>query len=748
MLHATQSTICLIWLTALACAFDEVPKPGSPPAFRPVSRPAVPVVKGAGITPIDSFILASLKSRQLGLNPEADRSTLIRRVSFDLTGLPPTLSEIEAFRADKSPGAYNAMINRYLDSPQYGVRMGKLWLDAVGYADSNGYFNADTDRPLAWKYRDYVVKSLNGDKPYDQFVREQIAGDELAAFTPGGDITPAMVDALTATHFLRNAPDGTGESDGNPDEVRTDRFTVLEGNIQNMVNSLLGLTIQCARCHDHKFEPITQAEYYSLQALLFPVYNPDKWLKPNDRVVTAGTRQEREAWQRRTELVDKQVKAAQAGLAGFAEPLREQLLDERLQGLDSPTRISVMDAVKTPKEKRTTAQHGLLKNHAKLVEIDDEALIKRFPEYGALRLLVQKTVAEREKERPKPQEKLSAFVETDASPPVHHLLKRGVHSKPGEEVQPGALAALTAPNRPFVVDPRPAGRVSTGRRTAFARWVATAENPLFARVMVNRIWQHHFGIGLVATADNLGLSGAKPSHPELLDFLASEFIQGGWSIKKLHRQIMLSAVYRQSSAPRDGLDAIDPDNRLLARFPLRRLDAEAIRDAMLHVSGDLDTRTGGPYVPSKRTAEGIVEVSDGADGARKRSIYLQQRRTQVVTFLQLFDAPAMVSTCGKRTLSTVPLQSLTLLNSEFARARAKSMAARLAREAGADSTKRLTHGFQLACGREPDKAEQALCEQFMAGQRKVFAGLNNAEDRVWADLCQMLMASNAFLYVE
>jgi hypothetical protein len=266
--------------------------------------------------------------------------------------------------------------------------------------------------------------------------------------------------------------------------------------------------------------------------------------------------------------------------------------------------------------------------------------------------------------------------------------------------------------------------------------------------MVNRIWQHHFGIGLVATADNLGLSGAKPSHPELLDFLASEFIQGGWSIKKLHRQIMLSAVYRQSSAPRDGLDAIDPDNRLLARFPLRRLDAEAIRDAMLHVSGDLDTRTGGPYVPSKRTAEGIVEVSDGADGARKRSIYLQQRRTQVVTFLQLFDAPAMVSTCGKRTLSTVPLQSLTLLNSEFARARAKSMAARLAREVGADSTKRLTHGFQLACGREPDKAEQALCEQFMAGQRKVFAGLNNAEDRVWADLCQMLMASNAFLYVE
>lgn len=748
MHHATRSTIGLMWLTTLVCAFDEVPNPSSHHAFRPISAPFVPAVKGAARTPIDRFILSSLESRHLGFNPEANRTTLIRRVSFDLTGLPPTLSEIEAFRADQSPGAYDAMVDRYLESPHYGIRMGKLWLDAVGYADSNGYFNADTDRPLAWKYRDYVVKSLNADKPYDQFVREQIAGDELAGFTPGGDVTPPMVEALTATHFLRNAPDGTGESDGNPDEVRTDRFTVLEGNIQNMVNSLLGLTIQCARCHDHKFEPITQAEYYGLQALLFPVYNPDKWFKPNDRVVTAATRQEREVWQRRTEWVDKQVRAAQAGLAGFAESLREQLLDERLKGLDSPTRVSVVDAVKTPKEKRTAVQQGLLKAHAKLVDIDDNVLIKRFPEYDALRLQVQKAVAEREKDRPQPLEKLAAYVETDASPPVHHLLKRGVHSKPGEEVQPGVLSALTTTKNLLRIDSRPVGQVTTGRRTALARWMASAENPLIARVMVNRIWQHHFGTGIVATADNLGLSGAKPSHPELLDHLAVEFIKGGWSIKKLHRQIMMSAVYRQSSASRDGLEAIDPDNRFLARFPLRRLDAEALRDAMLHVSGDLDTRTGGPYVPSKRTAEGTVEVSDATDGARKRSIYLQQRRTQVVTFLQLFDAPAMVSTCGKRTLSTVPLQSLTLLNSDFARSRAKSMAARLAREAGTDSAQRLTHGFRLVCGREPDTAEQKLCEQFMTRQRQVFAGQNHAEERVWADLCQMLMASNAFLYVE
>src|SRR5262245_26748424 len=267
----------------------------------------------------------------------------------------------------------------------YGVRWGKLWLDAAGYADSNGYFNADSNRPLAWRYRDYVVRSFDADKPYDQFVREQLAGDELAGYRPDGDVTPAMVEGLTATHFLRNAPDGTGESDGNPDEVLTDRFTVLEGNAQNLVNCLLGVTIQCARCHDHKFEPISQKEYYALQAILFPVYNPARWSKPNDRVVTVGTKVEVATRQRLSEQIDRQVKAAQAGLAAFAETLREQLLDERLKDLDAPTRSAVLEALNTKKEKRTTAQKALLGKHAKVVEITDDVLAKRFPEYGELR---------------------------------------------------------------------------------------------------------------------------------------------------------------------------------------------------------------------------------------------------------------------------------------------------------------------------------------------------------------------------
>ena len=716
------------------------------PTFRPVARPKVPDVKGPVRADVDRFIVAALEAKKLGLNPEADRPTLIRRVCFDLTGLPPTIAEIDAFLTDKSADAYEKMVERYLASASYGERWGKHWLDAAGYADSNGYFNADSDRPLAWRYRDYVIKSFNADKPYDQFVREQLAGDELVGYTPGGDVTPAMAEALTATHFIRNAPDGTGESDGNPDEVRTDRFTVLEGNVQNVMNCLLGVTVQCARCHDHKFEPLTQEEYYSLQAIFFPVYNPERWSKPNDRVVSVGTKAELAAVQRKNELIDRQVKAAQAGLQSFVEPLREQFLDERLKDLPPETRTQLIEATKVAKDKRTPAQVALLKTHSKATEFSDDELAKRFPEYPALRDRVKQTIAEREKDRPKPPEKIAAFVETDPKPAVHHLLKRGQHNQPGSEVDPGVPASMVTAKNSYTIT-TVVGRVSSGRRTALANWVTSPENPLFAKVMVNRVWQHHFGTGLVATSDNLGMSGAKASHPELLDFLASEFVRSQWSVKALHRLILTSAAYRQSSASREGLDAIDPDNRLLARFPVRRLDAEAVRDSMLHISGELDARAGGPYVASKRTPDGVVEIPESLDGAKRRSVYLQQRRTQVVTFLQLFDAPSIVSTCGKRSPSTIPLQSLVLLNSEFARLRAKAFAARLLRDA-TDNEKRLTLAFRLMAGREPLEAERVACVKFLAKQQELFAKDKDADMRAWADLCQMLLASNTFLYVE
>lgn len=740
--------VAIGWLASTALVGAAEPRPETHWAFRPVARPNVPQVRGDARTAVDRFIRAALEAKGIALNPEADRATLVRRVAFDLTGLPPTVAEIDAFLSDRSSNAYERMVERYLASPRYGERWGKFWLDAAGYADSNGYFSADSDRPNAWHYRDFVIRSFNADKPYDRFVKEQIAGDELVGFTPGGDITPNMVEALTATHFLRNAPDGTGESDGNPDELRVDRLSVLEGNVQNVMNCLLGMTIQCARCHDHKFEPLTQEEYYGLQAILFPVYNPDKWAKPNDRVLAVGTRAEVAAYKEKTALIDRQIKAAQNGLTAFAEALREQLIGERLKDLEPAARAAVIEAAKAPKDKRTAAQKDLIKKHAKAVEISDEDLAKRFPEYATLRDRVKQTVAEREKERPRPLAQLAAFVETDPNPPAHHLLKRGDRGSPGKEVTPGVPAALCTKANTYHVGERPNDYVSTGRRTAFANWVTSPQNPLFARVMVNRVWQHHFGTGIVATPDNLGVSGAKPSHPELLDYLAAEFMANGWSIKSLHRLILSAAVYRQSSAPRPELETVDPDNRLLAHYPVRRLDAEAVRDSLLSVSGELDPGAGGPFVPSTRTPEGTVEVAENVMGAHRRSVYLQQRRTQVVTFLSLFDAPSIVTTCGKRTPSTVPLQSLAMLNSEFVRARARSMAHRLATEVGEDADKRLMLAFRLTAGREPLAPERQACEKFLNAQRDVYAKEKDPADRAWADLCQMLLASNAFLYLE
>ncbi len=719
-------------------------------AYRTPVRPAVPSVPHPprARTVIDCFIEAALTDKKLCLNPEADRATLLRRVSFDLTGLPPTPAESEAFLADNAPGAYERVVERYLASLHYGERWGKYWLDGAGYADSNGYFSADTDRPLAYRYRDYVIRSFNEDKPYDRFVREQLAGDEMAGYQPDGDVTGAMVDLLTATHFLRNAPDGTGESDGNPDEVRTDRLTVLEGTVQVTMSCLLGVTIQCARCHAHKFEPIQHDEYYRLQAIFYPVYCPERWKPPNDRLVTVGPRAKRQEYQRRLETIDRQIKALQTSLETIAAPLREQLREERLQKLEATQRAEVRKALETPMEKRSAEQQALLKAQAPALEISDADLGKRFPEYVAVRKQIHKAIAARKKDHPEQLEQIAAYVETDPNPPVHHVLLRGQHNAPGPEVQPGVPAALCTPANTYHIDPRPAGRISSGRRTAFARWVTSPENPLFARVMVNRIWQHHFGVGLVATPENLGQSGAKPSHPELLDYLATKFIRSGWSVKAVHRLILDSAVYRQSSATREEALKADPDDRLVWRFPLQRLDAEAIRDAMLSISGELDQRIGGPYVPTQRLPEGNVEVDEKRADARRRSIYLQQRRTQVATLLELFDAPAVVTNCTYRNTSTVPLQSLALLNSNFALARAQAFAARLECEAGLDVEKRLSLAFRLACGREPAAEETEAAKRFLSAQAELFGQDKDGHRRAWTDFCQMVLASNAFLYVE
>ncbi|WP_435010281.1 PSD1 and planctomycete cytochrome C domain-containing protein [Tundrisphaera lichenicola] len=662
-------------------------------AFGPQRSPEPPAVRDSSRVrnAIDHFLQSALELKGLTIGPEADRATLIRRVSMDLTGLPPTPTEIRRFRDDPAPDAYERLVERYLASPHYGERWGKLWLDAVGYADSNGYFNADTNRPLAYRYRDYIIRSFNEDRPLDRSLREQIAGDELVGYRPGELPDRSMVEGLVATHFLRNAPDGTGESDGNPDELRADRYAVLEGTTQVIGSALLGMTIQCARCHDHKFEPITQRDYYAIYAILAPAYNVESWVNPSGRIIDGpGEPGEIEAWEARSRRIDSEV----------ADLTAEPALNDPFQPL-SP----------------------------------DESKV--------LRQSIQKLFGRKES-RPG---RISPIAEPAGNPPEVPLLKRGLYGDPGPTVSPAPPSVLSDPDNPFEPKPIPGG--TSGRRRAFAEWLTrpgSRASALLARVIANRLWQGHFGVGLVPTPENLGYSGAPPTNPELLEFLATGLARDGWSAKSLHRMILFSAAYRQSSVPDPSVLEIDPDNLLLGRFPLQRLDAETIRDAMLVVSGELDEREGGPYVPTTVTSDQEIVVEDQADGAHRRSVYLQQRRTQVLSMLSVFDAPSIVTTCTRRTASTMPLQSLSLLNSRFVVDRARGFSDRLRREAGEDPDRRISRAFLLATGRPPVEEERSAALKFLALQPGRYAGQPDAEDRAWVDFCQMLLCSNAFLY--
>lgn len=712
-------------------------------AFLPPLRPATPSVTNETWVrnEIDRFVLARLEQATLTPSPEADRATLIRRLSFDLIGLPPTPEEVKAFVADNGPEAYEKMVEGLLASPHYGERWGRHWLDVAGYADSNGYFDADTDRPLAYKYRDYVVKAFNDDKPFDRFIEEQIGGDELAGYQADGDVTPEMVEPLIATHFLRNAPDGTGESDGNPLEQKVDRYSVLEGTVQIIGSAFLGLTVQCARCHNHKFEPISQEEYYQLQALLRPAYDPEHWIKPNDRALPVALRSVRQENKRQTEKFERESKALKESLEGLIAPFRKLAVEENLARLEEPIRAKIREAFETKEKQRTEEMKALLKKHETLVQIKDDDLGLRFPDLAASYRALKDALRKKEAERPAKLPQIAVLTEPAAEPPRHHLLVRGIYANEGREVQPGVPAALCSADNRFSLK-------SSGRRLTFARWLTSPKNPLVARLIVNRIWQRHFGEGLVSTVDNFGVTGAKPTHPELLDYLATEFIGSGWRVKVLQRLIVGSATYRQAGARRATAYAVDPENKLLWRFRLQRLDAESLRDAMLFVAGELDPAIGGPFVPAEKTEEGQFVVPEKNPGAKRRSLYLQQRRTKPVTLLDLFDGAQMNPNCTRRSAATVPLQSLALLNSDFVRARAKALARRLLEDAGDDPGPAIRQAFNRCLGRDPNADERIAAAEFLKTQSLQYTDKAHLRESVWSDFCQMLLASNPFLYVE
>lgn len=699
--------------------------------------------------PIDRFVARRLQEAGATLEPAAERPALLRRLSFDLRGLPPTPEELARFVSDTRPDAWERWIETFLSSPDYGERWGRHWLDIAAYADSNGYFNADSDRPLAYKYRDYVVRSIQTEKPFDRFIQEQIAGDELVGYARGGDITPDMVEPLVATGFLRNVPDGSGESDGNPLEVKVDRYTVLEGAVQQIGSAFLGITLQCARCHSHKFEPVKQEEYYGLQAILRPGYDPENWLKPNERVLVVGTQAEREASEKAIRQHERDSKTLHEAMEALLAPFRKQRIEENLKSLDEATRKSVQQALEKSEKDRNDAMKQLLKSHAALVEVSQEDLEQRFPDYAAAQRPLQHALSRLDATKPVPLDRIAAFHEPAKAPPVHRLLVRGNHATEGDAVEPTVPVSLTIKTGFRPGSPEPSH--TTGRRLALARWLTAPDNPVVARVLVNRVWNYHFGQGLVPTLENLGQSGGKPSSVDLIDWLASEFVRSGWSLKHLHRLILTSGTWRQrvrAEVPETvpGLLKVGPS----------RLDAEALRDAMLAVSGELDRKVGGPYVPIRVEGDGQITVDEKKTGAHRRSLYLQQRRTQPPAMLQVFDGPAHNPVCVQRVQSTVALQSLALLNSEFVRLRSKAFARRLLGDevgGGQDlsneaTESRLALSIRSAYGREPSSRELELGREFLRRQMAIYPESPERRLNAWTDYCQMILASNEFLYVE
>lgn len=672
-------------------------------SFRPIQRPVPPKVDGSKHrveNPIDEFIAARLDEAGLMMAPPASREKLIRRVSFDLIGLPPTPAEIEFFVKDQDPNAYENLLDRLLQSLHYGERWGRHWLDLARYAETDGY-ELDAVRPHSWRYRDYVVRSFNEDKPYDRFVREQLAGDEL---------WPGDPEALTATAFNLLGPDMVDSSD----QVQR-RFNTLNDMTDTAALTFLGLTMGCARCHDHKFEPLSQRDYFRLQAF----FNPAKF----QREKPIPTQAQREAHERAMAAYNAHPKLRE--LAALEAPVREQIYERKLAALSPEAQV----AHRTPAAKRTSEESNLVLETLKHLEISEQDLTKELSsELKKKRKALQEEI--RKVPKPEPLPKTMALEKGGAAKTF--LLHRGDYTQPREEVAPGLPEVLSR------------NACGGDARTALADWIASPSNPLTGRVMVNRIWQHHFGRGLVATPSDFGTRGEKPSHPELLDWLASEFIRTGWSIKRMHKLMLLSATYRQSSDLQDEtrLDRAlrhDPENRLYWRMNRLRLEGEVIRDALLAISGRLDRRLGGPGVFPAIPKELFAGAAGWKSSERevdhcRRSIYIFARRNLRFPFLEVFDAPDSNLSCAMRERSTTAPQSLTLLNSDEVLAAARLTAERI--ESSAKSADdRIKLGFRMVLGRTPSSPEAAIAREFLASSPL-------------HEFCRGLFNLNGFLYVD
>ncbi|MDR3633681.1 MAG: PSD1 and planctomycete cytochrome C domain-containing protein [Isosphaeraceae bacterium] len=721
---------------SLPAGIDITPEDRAYWFFEPLRRPQPPTfAPGDRVrTPIDAFVLARLRERGLAFNPDADRATLLRRASLDLTGLPPTIAEVDAFLKDTSADAYERAVDRLLDSPRYGERWGRHWLDVAGYADSDGDGVTDTPRPHAWRYRDYVVKSLNADKPFDRFVLEQLAGDELVP-RPWANLTPDQVELLAATGFLRNAPDATASGGGDAEANQ-----VVADTLKIVGSTFLGLSVGCAQCHDHRYDPIPQSDYFRLRAVFEPALDPAHWRRPGQRLVSLYT----DADRARAGQVDAEAAVVRKELEEKTRVHVRAAFDAELAKFPADQRDELRAAFDAPGDKRTPRQKMLVETNPKL-NISAGTLYQYNPKAADELKSIDARIAAKLAEKPVEQF-VAVADETPGVVPVTKVFYRGDYRQPKGEVSPGDLTIAAAEGGRFEIPARPAGPPTTGRRLAYARHLTSGTHPLVGRVLANRLWLGHFGAGIVETPGEFGKLGRLPSHPELLDWIASELPARGWSLKAMHRLVMTSTVYRQSSTRDPAKDKVDSSNALFGRYPAHRLEAEVIRDRLLWTAGKLDGRVGGPPVPV--SVDAVGQVVTPADAPR-RSLYLQQRRTQPVGFLAVFDGPSGELNCDRRLASTGAPQALMLMNSEFLLRCGEDFARRLQASA-ATTDERISLAWRLAYQRDPSAEERAIVTLFWNKRRARLASepKTDAELGAWSDVCQQILSANEVLYVD
>ena len=682
-------------------------------AFQPVKKVAVPKVKDKiwALNPIDNFILAKLEEKGLKPAPFVGKAALLRRASYDLTGLPPTPGDVQNFLNDTAPNAYEKVIDKLLASPQYGERWGRHWLDLVRYAETNS-FERDGDKPFVWRYRDWVIKSLNDDKPYDQFLKEQLAGDEMQGASP---------ETLIATGYYR-----LGQWDDEPSDVPQATFDELDDVVSVTAQTGLGMTVNCARCHDHKIDPISQKDYYKFLAFFRGVnrYGGSGRNVEDNSLRPISPKEEQERFAKESAEYKKNLDDLNKQLDDIEKTVRDGF--EEVEKQDFRNKQN-----RAPILKKRVPEKLSQENYDKYVDLS----AKR---------------DDLEAHPPRGLEKALSVTEMDKIPPTN-VLFRGSPQGPGEEVQPGFLEVLGAPD-PQIPAPVKDAQTS-GRRTALANWMTDPKNPLTARVMVNRIWQHHFGRGIVRSTSNFGYMGTPPTHPALLDYLATQFVQNGWKLKPLHKIIMMSNAYKMGAEYNKAAADKDADNDLFWRFDMRRLDAEEVRDSILEVNGTLNLQGGGPSIfveipPEVLAGQSVPGAGWGKSSpeeAARRSVYIKVKRSLAVPILAGFDAADTDQTCPVRFATTQPTQALTLMNSKFLNEQAQIFADSLKADAGADLKAQVTLGLQRVTQRTPSDKEVERGLNLMRNLREKQGLSEAAAQRAFA---LVLLNLNEFLYLD